>query len=405
MMAQNPESWMLGAAIRAHCDEGKDFDSDWWRWEQRPGRITDISTSQEGAGHLDHWRDDLELARKLGLRTLLISLSWARIQPTRDGFSQPALDHYRAVFAHAHAAGIQLVCVPWDTALPLWFVEAGGWRQQGAPGQFAHYVRTAAEVLGPYCRHWVPAYEAAWWLDRSSTTQAWPSGVKGWWPARPLARHMAQGLLMAAEVLRSTVENVQIGHSVRWRFAHPRDPHSPWDYRASQWAHNRWNHLYLSYLCNRNHAPDFVLPSFGGDWCTGFQPIGFRGGFVQASPLPAPPHSQDPILRVCQALKESGVNLPVLWLEHGVSGDDPARCARLHTGLHQLQACTSPVMGYIYGRFLDGFEWQAGYTQRQGIVHVDHEDFARTPNSSAFLLQEFAQHNHFLPGTDARFTS
>jgi beta-glucosidase len=40
------------------------------------------------------------------------------------------------------------------------------------------------------------------------------------------------------------------------------------------------------------------------------------------------------------------------------------------------------VRGYYVGSFLDGWEWDEGYLQRYGLVHVDFETLERTPKRS-----------------------
>lgn len=378
--------------IRAHCDEGEDFASDWWHWEQRPGRIHESATSQIGAGHLQKWREDIALVRKLGFDGLTISLSWARIQPSPEAFDEEALAHYEDVFAFARFLDLALTTILWDVALPKWFADGGGWRNPQAPKQFAHYAHTIAERLGAHCSRWIPAHQPEWWLDRSSVEQVWPSGARGWWPARPVARHMAESLVAAAGAIRAVEKDAQIGHSLRWRSVEPSDPHSPWDFRACQWATHRWNTLFLDYLQRHETTPDFLLAARGGHWRVRFSPFQFRKAFVEATEIVNQVgHAGARLAAVSQHLREAGATTPLHWLHDAPAEGEEARCAALQEVWNTVAEADTPCAGLVATPFLDGFDFLNGYAARRGLIHVDHEDLSRTPNADAYLWQEYNQ--------------
>ena len=51
------------------------------------------------------------------------------------------------------------------------------------------------------------------------------------------------------------------------------------------------------------------------------------------------------------------------------------------------------VRGYFLWTFLDNFEWDKGYTERFGIVHVDFATQKRIVKDSAFWYQKVIEMN------------
>ena len=99
--------------------------------------------------------------------------------------------------------------------------------------------------------------------------------------------------------------------------------------------------------------------------------------------------------------------VPLLVTGAGMPTDDDAeRCSYL---LDQVQAIEAgrlrgvAILGFCYRSLLDGFEWRHGLTRRYGLIHVDRETLARTPNPSAFLYQDIARNGGIRPGAVARY--
>jgi beta-glucosidase len=50
--------------------------------------------------------------------------------------------------------------------------------------------------------------------------------------------------------------------------------------------------------------------------------------------------------------------------------------------MRQAMADGVPVRGYFVWSLLDNFEWDSGYRERFGLVHVDYPSQKRTPKKS-----------------------
>ena len=48
----------------------------------------------------------------------------------------------------------------------------------------------------------------------------------------------------------------------------------------------------------------------------------------------------------------------------------------------------APVTGYLVWSLLDNLEWTSGFTQRFGLVYVDHDTQERIPKDSYFWYRD-----------------
>ncbi len=51
------------------------------------------------------------------------------------------------------------------------------------------------------------------------------------------------------------------------------------------------------------------------------------------------------------------------------------------------------VGGYFHWSLMDNFEWQNGYSQRFGLIHVDFQTLERTPKDSYEYYKKIVQSN------------
>jgi beta-glucosidase len=97
---------------------------------------------------------------------------------------------------------------------------------------------------------------------------------------------------------------------------------------------------------------------------------------------------------------------PIYITENGMSGhdwvnddgqvNDPQRIQFLKAYLKQFQKAASekiPVKGYFLWSLMDNFEWEQGYEERFGIIHVDFETQERRFKDSAKWYSECIANN------------
>ena len=109
----------------------------------------------------------------------------------------------------------------------------------------------------------------------------------------------------------------------------------------------------------------------------------------------SPGRAQAPILdatiRIGAAISENGC----CCTDALVGGEifDTDRILYLREHLLQAQRATAegiPLQGCFVWSLLDNFEWEEGYANRFGMVHVDFATRKRTPKLSAAFFREVA---------------
>lgn len=419
-----PNDFLWGATLTGHQVEGENFDSDWWRWEQRPGRIHEGSTSQRAAEHLARFEDDVELARTFGHNAMLFSIEWSRIQPDQFTFSDAAIEHYGAVLGALSDRGIRPVCVLHHVTLPRWFAEEFGWHNHAAPKLFEAYVARVMADLGGLCHWWIPIREPMHWISMAYFERLWPPGSRNPARARLCLINMATAHARAYRLIHSAQQNAQVGTAIQARRFDALEEENVWDLRSARREERRCNRLYLDALIEgrwplglRGQSElkgtlDFIGVSYYGRETVCFalsRPLRFFTQLVDPEGTPTAPEEYrshpESIHTVLSELTAYG--LPILITGNGLATtDDGIRCRYLLDHLAEVRRAMGDgvdVRGYFHRSLLDSFEWTRGYSVRYGLFHVDETTKTRTPNQSAFLYKEFCESGAVRRGTVAQF--
>ncbi len=358
--------------------------------------------------HYHRWREDVALMTQLGVNAYRFSIAWPRIQPSGKGpGNAEGLDFYDRLVDALVEVGIAPVATlyHWDT--PAELEAEGGWLNRDIADRFADYTSLVAERLADRVKMWIPINEPAMVTLQGYAIGEHAPGKALLFDALPTAHHLNLAHGRAVEVLRSfNAQSVGTAnnHTPAW-------PATPADQPAADAYSEIHNWLYSDPMLSGRY-PDAVaglLPIQDGDLETIHQPLDFYGVNYynptrvklpsEGNPLPFElveideyprtgfgwPVVPSGLAEMITQLRERYPNLPPVYVtESGCSFpqevEDADRVSYLDG--HLKAALESDVAGYFVWSLLDNFEWEAGYSQRFGLVHVDFETQRRTPRDS-----------------------
>lgn len=425
-----PAGFLWGAAASAYQTEGAagvdgKGRSTWDAFVLRPGVVSDGQTGALACDWYHRYPEGIALMRRLGLRAFRFSVAWTRVLPEGTGaVNLKGLDFYRRFVDALLAAGIEpvLTLFHWDT--PLALEPRGGWQARAMAGRFGDYAAVVARALGDRVRWWLTINEPRSFIGGGYVAGVQAPGLRlDRKSALATAHHVLLAHGHAVQAIRAhAASGVRIGIPNDITPALPDFPDavaaaeaatwaSPLEHfsAAHWWSENAWWHDSVY----RGGYPEAALAALGadapilapGDMATIAQPLDFIAANVYggrrvslaadgtAQPQPWPrgfpitafgwevtPHA----LEWAPRWLHTRYRLPVFITENGCSTrewialdggvHDPQRAdflARYLQALARAVAEGTPVLGYLHWSLLDTFEWQAGYTQRFGLIYVD----------------------------------
>jgi beta-glucosidase len=189
-----PEGFAWGTGWSAVDADGPAPASDVaaWRGPSAPG-------TGEGAGFATHHRNQLAALAGSGLRSLRLTLDWARIEPANGTFDTAALVHVDTVLDAAAELGVDVWACLHDGSLPGWFAhdERGFGDARTRRYLWPRHVDRMAERFGDRVAGWVPVYEPSRWAVLGWLDGAGPPGRRD--DAEGFARHLEAAHLATVE--------------------------------------------------------------------------------------------------------------------------------------------------------------------------------------------------------------
>jgi beta-glucosidase len=401
-----PPGFLWATATAAHQVEGHNTNSDWWAFEQEPGRIAGGAKSGIAIDHYNRYREDFALLRKLRNNAHRLSIEWSRIEPTQGEFDSRQVRHYRDVLGELREQGMVPMLTLHHFSSPLWFAARGGWAAPGAHEAFLPFVRKVVEELGDLVGMWCTINEPNIYATQGWIFGAMPPGrhndVRGLWRVLGNLRLAHEG---AYRLIKKRWPDAPAGIAQNKFWLLPARPGNPLDRVAVQTGRRMMDFWPVGGgRMQRTVAGsgDYIGLNHYGGRLVQFDARRPRAQFARQFNPPGYPVSDfgdavkpDWMRDALLDLKEFGK--PVYVTESGIAAeDDSMRQQFLKDYLaevHQAIAEGVDVRGFFHWTSMDNFEWGHAYRMKFGLIAVDRVTLERTPKPSAALFARMALAN------------
>ena len=400
-----PDGFLWGTASAAYQVEGDNKNSDWWRWEQEPGRITNGDSAAIACDHYHRYREDFELLREMKQNAHRLSIEWSRIEPSQGEFDSRQIRHYRDVLGELREQGMRPMVTLHHFSSPLWFSDKGGWAASGAAHAFMPFVHRVVDELGDLVDLWCTINEPNIYAANGWMVGEFPPGHQGDVVAMyRVAGNMRRAHELAYAAIKRRRPNASVGLSHHRFLMLPasdkrRDRLAA---RTAQLVLDQWP-VAPGQLRKVVEAPsDYIgIAHYWGVMCA-FDPRLPKEQFIRRFNVPGVPvtdmgWSADPswMRLVLNELRPLGK--PVYITENGLaSNDDEWRQRYLKEVLSNVLLAIEDgvdVRGYFHWTNMDNFEWARGYSMRFGLIDVDRKSLERRIKASGRLYARIAQAN------------
>jgi len=439
---QFPKDFIWGVATASYQIEGAwnldgKGESIWDRFSHTIGKVKGGDTGDVACDSYHRYKEDIEIAKKLNVKSYRFSISWPRIQANGTGQPSPkGLDYYKRLMDELHKADIRPLATLYHWDLPQALQDAGGWPNRDMVGRFTDYVQIVTKALGDGVSHWCILNEP-WvfvFLGYSRGTHA-PS-LKDFGAAMRASHvvNLAQG--QAFRAIKSVNPNFQVGTAFSMQNCEPATS-STEDKAAADRAHAIGNIWFLNPALKGEYPkafaggnPDEIMGVKAGDMELCKVPLDFVGiNYYQRQMIAAIPYgpgeaafganafdaTQGPLTdfgwevwpdsfyeMVMRITRE--YNKPVIEItENGCSYlDVPDAHGRVPdqrrigftrgylSALGRAMKDGANVRAYHHWSILDNFEWAEGYAQRFGLVYIDFRDQRRIIKDSGYWYGKLA---------------
>lgn len=400
-----PDGFLWGASVSSHQVEGDTYNQ-WTRWELEtakdsaklaPSRWSklpiwnqvareainpDNYISGHGDKHYKLYKQDFEIAKRLGLNSFRFNLEWSRIEPEEGTYSLEALQHYKRYIKAAIEAGLTPIVGLWHWTNPVWFENKGGFTKKANLKYWRLFVEKVADELDwSEVRYASTINEANSYSLASYFTGEFPPGRRNILAAALVYWNLSLAHRVGYSTLTKRHPHLSVGVVHQIVNFKPKNSSKYLDRLMSKLSGQVINWWFL----RRCHDFDFIgLNYYRTEYVKWFkteginpqEPVNDLGWYMNPAGL------EEVIEEVWRRF-----NRPIIITENGVADlEDKHRLWWLTESMHAISNASRhgvDVRGYHHWSLLDNFEWQYGWFPKFGLVAVDRQSYKRNVKKSA----------------------
>ncbi|MBN1214280.1 MAG: glycoside hydrolase family 1 protein [Candidatus Lokiarchaeota archaeon] len=409
-----PDSFLFGAATSSYQIEGNIDNSDWWEFEQIPGKIQNNQKAGFATNHWNLYEEDFSLIKKMNCDIYRMSVEWSRIIPKEGEIDFEAIKHYHKMFDWLNRNNIKIMLTIFHFTLPLWFSKKGGLENKKNLIYFEKFVDLLAKEFKDKIDYWCTINEPLILALLGYGLGKMPPSKKDSQITQKVVNNLLRMHASAYNILKNNynikfigivkvIEDIEV-------LSNQIEDHEKASQREEFMNNSFFNSIKtgkLPYRSEKEEVPN-LKDSFDFLGLNYYHRIYFSSEDFPKGESPSLPNIKNEYLYtdlgwqpfpsgIFNILEKASkfTDKPLIITENGIATEND-EWRQYYIISHLLEVYRAiqnkiNVKGYIYWSLLDNFEWTYGFNPRFGLIHVDYNTFKRTLKKSGKLYGEICK--------------